>query len=188
MVMVIGSNCDNGCNWHRCDYLMDAGVTTIGPQIIAVVSMFLACKAEETPRWLSDVAVVAYKLMYKWDPSASRRIKQRDVYDKQKELIVNGERLLLSTIAFDLNIEHPYKPLVTALKRWDISNKKLAEVAWNFVNDWLRTTLSLQYKPHYIAAGSIFLAAKFQKVKLPKEKGKAWWMEFDVSPKQLEGL
>ncbi|PSR99652.1 Cyclin-T1-4 like [Actinidia chinensis var. chinensis] len=157
-------------------------------QTIAIVSMFLACKAEETPRRLSDVAVVAYKLVYRWDPSASKRIKQRDVYDKQKELILVGERLLLSTVAFDLNIEHPYKPLVAALKRLEIANKELVKVAWNFVNDWLRTTLCLQYKPHYIAAGSIFLAAKLQKVKLPTEKGRVWWMQFDVSPKQLEEI
>jgi cyclin T len=45
----------------------------------------------------------------------------------------------------------------------------------------------LEWKPHYIAAGSLFLAAKLQKVKLPT-KGNAWWMQFDVSPKQLEGL
>lgn len=51
----------------------------------------------------------------------------------------------------------------------------------------LHTTLCLQYKPHYIAAGSIFLAAKILKVKLPKEKGRVWWMQFDVAPKRLEG-
>lgn len=155
-------------------------------QTMATVSMFLACKAEETPRWLSDVAVVAYKLLYRCDHSASQRIRQKDVYDKQKELIVIGERLLLSTIAFDLNIEHPYKPLVEALKRLGISDKDIVKMAWNFVNDWLRTTLCLQYKPHYIAAGSMYLAAKLKKLKLPTEKGKVWWMQFDVSPKQLE--
>ena len=46
-------------------------------QTIAIATMFLACKAEETPRRVSDVTVVAYKLVYRWDPSASRRIKQR---------------------------------------------------------------------------------------------------------------
>ncbi|CAH1420088.1 unnamed protein product [Lactuca virosa] len=155
-------------------------------QTVATVCMFLACKAEETPRWLGELAVVAYKLIYKWDPSASRRI--REIYDKQKDLILIGERLLLITIAFDLNIEHPYKSLVAALKRLSITDKELVKVAWNFVNDWLRTSLCLQHKPHYIAAGSLFLAAKVKKVKLPTAKGKAWWMEFDVSPKQLEGV
>ncbi|KAK3022081.1 hypothetical protein RJ639_045925 [Escallonia herrerae] len=155
-------------------------------QTIASVCMFLACKAEETPRWLCDVVVVAYRLMYKWDPSAPQRIKQKEVYDKQRELILIGERLLLATVAFDLNIEHPYKPLVAALKKLETSHKDLVKVAWNFVNDWLRTTICLQYKPHYIAAGSIFLAAKFQKVKLPTVNGKVWWMQFDVTPKRLE--
>lgn len=54
----------------------------------------------------------------------------------QKQLIINGERLLLATLAFNLNIEHPYKPLVAALKRLEISDKELPKVAWNFVNDW----------------------------------------------------
>ena len=33
----------------------------------------------------------------------------------------------------------------------------------------LRTSLCLQFKPHHIAAGAIFLAAKFLKVKLPSD-------------------
>ncbi|XVF63802.1 hypothetical protein PTKIN_Ptkin09bG0116200 [Pterospermum kingtungense] len=154
-------------------------------QTIATVSTFLACKIEDTPRLLRDVIVVGYEIIYKWDPSASGRIRQREVYDKQKELILSGERLLLATIAFDLDIQLPYKPLVTAVKRLE-NFPNLLKVAWNFVNDWLRTSLCLQYKPHYIAAGSMYLAAKFQKVKLPMEKDKVWWMEFDISPKQLQ--
>ncbi|XP_073142003.1 uncharacterized protein [Henckelia pumila] len=153
---------------------------------VANASMFLACKADDTPRWLRDIIVVAYKLMYRWDPSAPQRIRQKEVYDKQKNLILVGERLILATVAFDLNIQLPYKPLVAALNSMEISQKEVAKVAWNFVNDWLRTTLCLQYKPHYIAAGSIFLAAKLQKIKLPSSNGKAWWMQFDVSPKQLQ--
>ncbi|KAL3845264.1 hypothetical protein ACJIZ3_002667 [Penstemon smallii] len=155
-------------------------------QTVANSSMFLACKAEDTPRLLKDLIVMTYKLTYSWDPLASQKIRQKEVYDKQKGLILVGERLILATIAFDLNIEHPYKPLVAALKRLEISQKEVLKVAWNFVNDWLRTTLSLQYKPHYIAAGSVYLAAKLQKIKLPSANGKAWWMQFDVSPKQLE--
>uniref|UniRef100_A0A0D9XC48 Cyclin-like domain-containing protein n=1 Tax=Leersia perrieri TaxID=77586 RepID=A0A0D9XC48_9ORYZ len=50
----------------------------------------------------------------------------------------------------------------------------------------LRTSLCLQFKPHHIAAGAIFLAAKFLKVKLPSDGEKVWWQEFDVTPRQLE--
>lgn len=52
----------------------------------------------------------------------------------------------------------------------------------------LRTSLCLQFKPHHIAAGAIFLAAKFLKVKLPSDGEKVWWQEFDVTPRQLEGF
>lgn len=155
-------------------------------QTVATACIFLACKAEETPRFLNDVVVVAYEMMSKGDPSASRRIRQRDaVFDKQKELILVGERLLLSTIAFELDIQLPYKLLVAALRRLGVL-PDLAKVAWNFLNDWLRTTLCLQYEPHYIAAGSLYLAAEYQNVKLRTEKGRVWWQEFDVSLKVLE--
>lgn len=155
-------------------------------QTVATACIFLACKAEETPRFLNDVVVVAYEMMNKGDPSASRRIRQRDaVLDKQKELILVGERLLLSTIAFELDIQLPYKLLVAALRRLGVL-PDLAKVAWNFLNDWLRTTLCLQYEPHYIAAGSLYLAAEYQNVKLRTEKGRVWWQEFDVSVKLLE--
>jgi len=47
----------------------------------------------------------------------------------------------------------------------------------------------LQYKPHYIAAGSIFLAATvLQNMELLTKKRKVWWLEFEVAPKQLKGL
>ncbi|KAL2923811.1 Cyclin-T1-5 [Bienertia sinuspersici] len=111
---------------------------------------------------------------------------RRDVYEQQKELILLGERVVLATLGFDLNVQHPYKPLVEAIKKFKVAQNALAQVAWNFVNDGLRTSLCLQFKPHHIAAGAIFLAAKFLKVKLPSDGEKVWWQEFDVTPRQLE--
>lgn len=52
----------------------------------------------------------------------------------------------------------------------------------------MRTSLCLQFKPHQIAAGVIFLAAKFLKVKLPSDGRVAWWQEFKVTPRQLEEI
>jgi hypothetical protein len=45
----------------------------------------------------------------------------------------------------------------------------------------------LQFKPHHIATGAIFLVAKFLKVKSPFDGDKVWWQEFDVAPYQVEG-
>ncbi|KAE8734349.1 Cyclin-T1-4 [Hibiscus syriacus] len=153
---------------------------------IATVCMFLAGKVEETPRPLKDVILVSYEIINKKDPAASQKIKQKEVYEQQKELILIGERVVLATLGFDLNLHHPYKPLVEAIKKFKVAQNALAQVAWNFVNDGLRTSLCLQFKPHHIAAGAIFLAAKFLKVKLPSDGEKVWWQEFDVTPRQLE--
>lgn len=153
---------------------------------IATVCMFLAGKVEETPRPLKDVILVSYEIINKKDPGAAQRIKQKEVYEQQKELILLGERLVLTTLGFDFNVHHPYKPLVEAIKKFKVAQNALAQVAWNFVNDGLRTSLCLQFKPHHIAAGAIFLAAKFLKVKLPSDGEKVWWQEFDVTPRQLE--
>ncbi|KAA8523448.1 hypothetical protein F0562_009871 [Nyssa sinensis] len=153
---------------------------------IATVCMFLAGKVEETPRPLKDVILVSYEIIHKKDPLAVHRIKQKEVYEQQKELILMGERVVLATLGFDLNVHHPYKPLVEAIKKFKVAQNALAQVAWNFVNDGLRTSLCLQFKSHHIAAGAIFLAAKFLKVKLPSDGEKVWWQEFDVTPRQLE--
>eukprot|EP00249_Psilotum_nudum_P021562 c28154_g1_i3 orf=483-2852(-) len=154
--------------------------------MIATVCMFLAGKVEETPKPLRDVILISYEIRYKKDPVAVQRIKQKEVYEVQKERILIGEHLVLTTLGFDLNIHHPYKPLVAAIKKFKVAQNALAQVAWNFVNDGLRTSLCLQFKPHHIAAGAIFLAAKFLKVKLPSDGEKVWWQEFEVTPRQLE--
>ncbi|CAL8087309.1 unnamed protein product [Prunus armeniaca] len=61
----------------------------------------------------------------------------QDVYEQHKELILLGERVVLATLAFDLNVNHPYKPLVEAIKKLKVAHSALAQVAWNFVNDGL---------------------------------------------------
>ncbi|OEL33814.1 Cyclin-T1-4 [Dichanthelium oligosanthes] len=93
-------------------------------RIIATVCMFLAGKVEETPRPLKDVILVSYEIIHKKDPNAGQRIKQqKEIYDKQKELILLGERVVLVTLGFDLNIHHAYKPLVEAIRRFNVDNK-----------------------------------------------------------------
>jgi len=59
----------------------------------------------------------------------------QEVYEQQKELILLGERVVLVTLGFELNIDHRYKPLVEAIGRFKVAQSALAQVAWNFVNN-----------------------------------------------------
>jgi hypothetical protein len=50
----------------------------------------------------------------------------------------------------------------------------------------LPTTLVVQFKPHYIAAGSLCLAAEFHNVDLSQNEI-IWWHVFDVALDPLKG-
>lgn len=73
----------------------------------------------------------------------------QEVYDQQKELILLGERLVLATLGFDMNVQHPYRSLVDAVLKFKVAKNALVKVAWNFLNDgyyasfiyWLRLGL-----------------------------------------------
>lgn len=61
----------------HCYFFGTSILTVHNLQTIATVSMFLASKVEETPRLLMDVIIVAYETMYRRDPVAAHRIKQK---------------------------------------------------------------------------------------------------------------
>jgi cyclin T len=42
----------------------------------------------------------------------------QDVYDIEKEKMLLGKRLVFTTLNFDIIIQHPYKPLVVAIRKF----------------------------------------------------------------------
>ena len=63
--------------------------------------MFLAGKVEETPRPLKDVILVSYEIMHKKRSCCGR--------------------VVIATLGFDLNVHHPYKPIVEAIKKFKVA-------------------------------------------------------------------
>lgn len=103
--------------------------------LVAVASIFLATKVEETPKKLKDVILTAHKV--KNVPIELNSTK----YNTYRTEILNCEKNILQSMGFELTMEHPYKFLLDYLKKIcdnavDAETVKLlAQTAWNFVND-----------------------------------------------------
>lgn len=158
---------------------------------IATTCLFLAGKVEETPKKLKDVVVEAYKAQYQKQTGPDPESKE---FWELKEQILVCERILLQTLDFDLTVEHAYRPLLAYVKSIK-GTRDLAQVAWNFINDSLRTTIALQYPPRCVAAAAVSLASRFlggqngaAQYQLPMHHGKAWTEAFKVAQSEVDDI
>ena len=152
---------------------------------VATTCLFLASKVEETPKKLKDVILECYKVQHNTvqppDPDS------HDLH-KLKEQVLVCERELLRVLGFDLSVEHAYRPLLAYIKSIS-GTRDLAQIAWNFINDSLRTTICLQYAPRCLAAAAAMMASNYLEAKLqkpcplpahPPGTGGKWYDAFQV--------
>jgi len=151
---------------------------------VATTCLFLASKVEETPKKLKDVVVETFKVHHNTDKAPEPETKD---HFELKEKILVCERILLQTLCFDLSVEHAYRPLLAYVKSIK-GTRDLAQIAWNFINDSLRTTICLQHPPRYLAAAAAHLAAKYLATQNKKQfdlpslpTGEKWYMAFQAS-------
>ena len=142
---------------------------------LAIAACFLAGKVEDTPKKLKDTVMTMQRLRLRaenpsqeeslWPPpTPGKKPEDTPEYLRVKKDVLQTELELMKTLNFDLNVEHSYKYVLAYAKQLG-AERDLAQVAWNFCNDSLRTRLCVQYRAKPLAAGSIFLAAKFLKPK-----------------------
>lgn len=166
------------------------GGSTLDRYTVATACTFLAGKVEETPKKLRDVIVKSHHIRHSFEHGEDTRYDalrtDSPAYENLRESVLTAERKILQLLAFDLSIEHPYKYIIEFVKRVADGNKKVAQAAWNFVNDSLRTTLCLQYRAHVIASAAIFLAARHCTVQLAGADGKEWFECLDCKIDDLD--
>ncbi|GIX65657.1 cyclin 4, putative [Babesia caballi] len=152
----------------------------------AASSCFLAAKLEENPRKAKDVArVFDFLVNHETGPARRPIVHLDEIYHKE---ILRIERTILVEFGFRLDrllvCPHRYVlqyvfALFRNLEEYSNHNvSDVAQLAWGFLNDSMRTTLCCKTQPWVIAAGCIYLAAKSLGIPLRKEDG--WFLVFNA--------
>ncbi|KAI9115124.1 hypothetical protein K1719_014137 [Acacia pycnantha] len=154
--------------------------------LIATATLFLAAKSEETPRPLNNVLRVSSEILHKQDFTLLSYRLPVDWFEQYREQVLQAEQLILTTLNFELNVQHPFAPLASVLNKLGLSHTVLVNLALNLINEGLRSSLWLQFKPHDIAAGAAHLAAKFLNMDLSSYRN--IWQEFETTPSIIQDV
>lgn len=161
------------------------------PYQTAACCVFLACKTEESPRKLKDVAVVATKSALKIQKPRSEVEKEYAVeVDQWVKVIPTREDELLQTLKFDFNDVSPYDHLDQLVKDHvrEEDQRTLGNMATMFINDSCRTLLGLVLPMQSLAAVSLYWAALTADVSIPDVDGKKWFADIVAENTIVESI
>uniref|UniRef100_A0A1X7VAT7 Cyclin-like domain-containing protein n=1 Tax=Amphimedon queenslandica TaxID=400682 RepID=A0A1X7VAT7_AMPQE len=172
--------------FHR--FYMVQNFADFDKYVVAAACVLLAGKVEETPKKCKDIVRVAKRFL-----SAEQ---SKSFGEKPLEELISFERVLLQTIRFDLQVDHPYGYLLKFAKHMKGEKQtieKVLQMAWTFINDSLCTTLCLQWEPPVVAVALLYLAGKLSKFDLQsafQAKSRSWWRQFvlTVDAHDLESI
>ena len=170
---------------------------TYDPTLVASTCLFLACKITEERKKISELITHVIARINK--TSASSSSGKGGLRSTMEADILNMERVLLHTLAFELSIDLPFPFLQTfarselakyapAIAASDVLLHNLLIVASALLNDSQRTNLCLQYPAKTIAMGALYTAALFMKdpvVFQPNSHGKQFFEKAHVHPEDM---
>ncbi|CAD5115751.1 DgyrCDS4696 [Dimorphilus gyrociliatus] len=162
-------------------------------EIVAMACINLASKIEEDPRKIRDVINVFHHLQQIRKQKSPIPMILDQSYVHLKNLVIKTERRLLIELGFCVHVQHPHKIIMAYLKALRQSNtnsserdSSLAQLAWNYMNDSLRTNLWVRYRPESIACACIFLASRKMQVPLPNRP--PWYRVFNATDAEVEDI
>ncbi|XP_074572064.1 cyclin-T1-3-like isoform X2 [Curcuma longa] len=129
--------------------------------LIATAALFLATKSEDTPCLLNSVLRVSTEVSKLLRiPCFPYLHHTKEWFEQYRDKVIETEQKILTTLDFELEVEHPFVPLASVLGKLGLSQSVLHSLAWSIVSKGYRTSLCLQFKPRHIASGAAFLAAR----------------------------
>jgi len=160
---------------------------------VAMTSVFLATKIEESQRQTRDILNVFDRLLkrrYYRELSVFDRTSKR--YNKWEAKMRKVELVMLKEMGYTVYVDHPHRFILfyvrTIYGNQDLTDasKQLAQRAWNFLNDAMRTDVCLRYRPESIATAAIYLTARVLSIRLPSNP--PWYHLFGATRMELEEI
>ena len=162
-------------------------------QHIALGALFLSTKVEECPRKMRDVLAVFMHLEQKRKGLTPQPVDiYSNRYSSYKDRLIKAEREILKELGFILYTEHPHKFILNYVKLLtgndESALKKLAQYAWNFINDSQRTDVCMRYEPETICCAALWMGARVLQIKLPSDATPPWWELFDAKKEDMDAV
>jgi len=108
-------------------------------------------------------------------------------YIALKTQVIKAERRVLKELGFCVHVKHPHKIIVLYLQVLGFEkHQNLMQLAWNYMNDSLRTDVFVRYQPETIACACIYLSSRKLNISLPKSP--AWFSIFRVSEEDIQDV
>ncbi|KAJ3172350.1 hypothetical protein HK101_011154 [Irineochytrium annulatum] len=124
---------------------------------VAAACIYLATKVEESARKLNKVVqVVAQKAAKNDNLRIDENTKE---YWRWREVILHYEGVILASLCYDIDVQHPYDWILSFTKQYKVPQKVLIH-AWTFASEAIKlSTVYLRYKPIVIAGACLYIAA-----------------------------
>ncbi|TFK74848.1 cyclin-like protein [Pluteus cervinus] len=143
---------------------------------VALASLYVSTKMHDTLKKPRELLSVSYAIRF---PDLAAKSKHpggevdldnmdQQVVEHDRQRLLAVERLILETICFNFTSRMPF-PYVIKVGRALGATKKLTKLGWRLAIDCYRTLLPIQYPPHTIALGGIYVAALLTSFEQPPQ-------------------
>ncbi|KAJ4491485.1 cyclin-like protein [Lentinula edodes] len=155
---------------------------------VALAALYVSTKMHDTLKKPRELLAASYAIRFPDLLSKSKSpFGEVDIdtvdpqlveHDRQRLLAV--ERLILETICFNFTSRMPFS-YVIKMGRALGASKKLTKLAWRLAIDSHRTFIPIEYPPHTVALGSIYVAAILGSFEQPEGEERQENLKFAAS-------